>query len=149
MLCFGKKAQACGVMAGPRLDEVKDNCFRLPGRINSTWGGNFTDYSPFDALLTASSSRKDSSPTRGAKVKKRVFGRLCNLSRPADMPFVHGAPCGRGLMLASICPDPATRDAFWQWLLRDSDCLSSARWRTLNSIPIRAAQSGARCGKTI
>ena len=44
LLAFGKKAQVCGVMAGPRLDEVKDNCFRLPSRINSTWGGNFTDY---------------------------------------------------------------------------------------------------------
>ena len=30
LLAFGKKAQVCGVMAGPRLDEVKDNCFRLP-----------------------------------------------------------------------------------------------------------------------
>ncbi len=30
-------------MAGPRLDEVKDNAFRLPSRLNSTWGGNFTD----------------------------------------------------------------------------------------------------------
>ena len=27
LLAFGKKAQVCGVMAGPRLDEVKDNCF--------------------------------------------------------------------------------------------------------------------------
>src|SRR4029077_15942612 len=44
LLVFGKKIQVCGVMAGPRLDEVKDNCFRLPGRISSTWGGNFTDY---------------------------------------------------------------------------------------------------------
>src|ERR1039457_886543 len=44
LLAFGKKAQVCGVMAGPRLDEVKDNCFRLPSRINSTLGGNFTDY---------------------------------------------------------------------------------------------------------
>src|SRR5690349_21936179 len=43
LLCFGKKAQVCGVMAGPRLDEVPDNCFRLPGRINSTWGGNLVD----------------------------------------------------------------------------------------------------------
>jgi L-lysine 6-transaminase len=43
-LVFGKKCQVCGVMAGPRLDEVRDNVFRLPSRINSTWGGNFTDY---------------------------------------------------------------------------------------------------------
>src|SRR3982751_4469698 len=43
LLAFGKKVQVCGVMAGPRLDEVKDNAFRLPSRLNSTWGGNFTD----------------------------------------------------------------------------------------------------------
>ena len=43
LIAFGKKTQVCGVMAGPRLDEVRDNCFRLPGRINSTWGGNLTD----------------------------------------------------------------------------------------------------------
>jgi L-lysine 6-transaminase len=43
LLAFGKKAQVCGVMAGPRQDEVKDNAFRLSSRLNSTWGGNFTD----------------------------------------------------------------------------------------------------------
>src|SRR5213082_317389 len=43
LLAFGKKAQVCGVMAGPRLDEVTDNAFRLSSRLNSTWGGNFTD----------------------------------------------------------------------------------------------------------
>src|SRR6058998_3560193 len=43
LLAFGKKTQVCGVMAGPRLDEVKDNAFRLSSRLNSTWGGNFTD----------------------------------------------------------------------------------------------------------
>ena len=50
LMAFGKKAQACGVMAGPRLDEVKDNAFRLPSRLNSTWGGNFTDMVRLDAL---------------------------------------------------------------------------------------------------
>src|SRR5438552_15530043 len=29
LLAFGKKAQVCGVMAGPRIDEVKDNAFGL------------------------------------------------------------------------------------------------------------------------
>ena len=43
LMAFGKKAQVCGVMAGPRIDEVRDNAFRLPSRLNSTWGGNFTD----------------------------------------------------------------------------------------------------------
>ncbi|MDQ6655049.1 MAG: aminotransferase class III-fold pyridoxal phosphate-dependent enzyme, partial [Verrucomicrobiota bacterium] len=43
LLAFGKKVQVCGVMAGPRLDEVEENAFRKPSRLNSTWGGNFTD----------------------------------------------------------------------------------------------------------
>src|SRR5947199_1977577 len=43
LLAFGKNTKNCGVMAGPRLDEVKDNAFRLPSRLNSTWGGNLTD----------------------------------------------------------------------------------------------------------
>src|SRR3984957_14037086 len=30
IIALGKKAQVCGIMAGPRLDEVKDNVFRLP-----------------------------------------------------------------------------------------------------------------------
>src|SRR6185436_19418605 len=30
LLAFGKKTQACGVMAGPRLVEAPENCFRLP-----------------------------------------------------------------------------------------------------------------------
>src|SRR5260370_1411960 len=42
LMSFGKKAQVCGVMAGPRIDEVKDNAFRLPSRLTSTCGGNFT-----------------------------------------------------------------------------------------------------------
>src|SRR5437867_2078765 len=34
LMAFGKKAQVCGVMAGPRIDEVKDNAFRLPSRLH-------------------------------------------------------------------------------------------------------------------
>ncbi len=43
LVAFGKKIQVCGMIAGPRLDEVKDNAVRTPSRLNSTWGGNFTD----------------------------------------------------------------------------------------------------------
>lgn len=40
---FGKKAQVCGFLCGPRIDEVKDNVFHEDARINSTWGGNLVD----------------------------------------------------------------------------------------------------------
>ncbi|MDR0648976.1 MAG: L-lysine 6-transaminase [Synergistaceae bacterium] len=43
IFAFGKKSQICGIQVGPRVDEVKDNCFRVSSRINSTWGGTVVD----------------------------------------------------------------------------------------------------------
>ncbi|MBM2846053.1 MAG: L-lysine 6-transaminase [Bacteroidetes bacterium] len=43
MISFGKKMQVCGFLCGNRIDEVKENVFVVPGRINSTWGGNLVD----------------------------------------------------------------------------------------------------------
>src|SRR6266571_1830009 len=39
VVAFGKKVQLGGIMAGRRVDEVRDNVFTVSGRINSTWGG--------------------------------------------------------------------------------------------------------------
>ena len=38
LVAFGKKVQLGGVMAGRRVDEVEDNVFCTPGRVDSTWG---------------------------------------------------------------------------------------------------------------
>ena len=43
VVAFGKKTQVCGIMAGTRIDEVKNNVFSEPTRIMSTWGGNIVD----------------------------------------------------------------------------------------------------------
>jgi len=43
IIAFGKKMQICGILAGPKVDEVKDNVFHISSRINSTWGGNLVD----------------------------------------------------------------------------------------------------------
>lgn len=43
ILVFGKKMQICGILAGPRVDEVERNCFVEHSRINSTWGGSLPD----------------------------------------------------------------------------------------------------------
>ena len=44
ILCFGKKAQVCGILAGKRLDEVPHHVFAESSRINSTFGGNLVDF---------------------------------------------------------------------------------------------------------
>ncbi|MEX1026114.1 MAG: L-lysine 6-transaminase [Planctomycetota bacterium] len=43
VVAFGKKTQVCGIYANERVDEVADNVFQKPSRINSTWGGNLVD----------------------------------------------------------------------------------------------------------
>ncbi len=43
IIAFGKKMQVCGILAGRRIDEIETNVFRVPSRINSTWGGNLAD----------------------------------------------------------------------------------------------------------
>lgn len=43
VIAFGKKAQICGIIAGKRIDEVKNNVFEESSRINSTWGGSLVD----------------------------------------------------------------------------------------------------------
>jgi L-lysine 6-transaminase len=109
LLSFGKKVQVCGVMAGPRLDEVKDNCFRLPSRISSTWGGNFCDYVRSTHYLRIIEEER---LVENARVKgERFLGELQALSR--KYPVVT-AVRGRGLMMAFDLPNTATRDAFWK-----------------------------------
>lgn len=109
LLVFGKKSQVCGVMAGPRLDEVKDNCFRLPSRISSTWGGNFTDYVRSTHYLRIIEQEK---LVAHAATQGEVF--LAGLREMAHKHPLATAPRGRGLMLAFDLPDTARRDKFWK-----------------------------------
>ena len=104
LLAFGKKSQVCGVMAGPRLDEVKDNCFRLPGRISSTWGGNFTDYVRSTHYLRIT---EEEHLVENARAKGEVF--LAELQAMASKYPVVSAVRGRGLLLAFDLPNSATR----------------------------------------
>lgn len=109
LLAFGKKAQVCGVMAGPRLDEVKDNCFRLPSRINSTWGGNFTDFVRSTHYLRII---EEENLVAHAQKKGEAF--LSGLQVMSRKHSILTAARGRGLMLAFNLPDTARRDAFWK-----------------------------------
>jgi L-lysine 6-transaminase len=43
MMTFGKKMQICGFVCSKRVDEIPENVFHVPSRINSTFGGNLVD----------------------------------------------------------------------------------------------------------
>lgn len=51
IISFGKKTQVCGILSTDRIDEVEENVFRKPSRINSTWGGNIVDMYRFKRIL--------------------------------------------------------------------------------------------------
>ena len=109
LLAFGKKAQVCGVMAGPRLDEVKDNAFRLSGRLNSTWGGNLTDMVRSTHYLRI--IEEEHLVENAGKVGAYFLDQLRELER--EEPAISAAR-GRGLLLAFDLPDPKTREEFWK-----------------------------------
>jgi L-lysine 6-transaminase len=109
LMAFGKKAQVCGVMAGPRLDEVKDNAFRLSSRLNSTWGGNFTDMVRSTHFLRI--IEEEHLVENAAKVGAYFLDRLRDLQ---DKDSRISAARGRGLFLAFDLPDAKAREEFWK-----------------------------------
>lgn len=111
LMAFGKKVQVCGVMAGPRLDEVEDNAFRLPSRLNSTWGGNYTDMIRSTHFLRI--IEKENLVENAQKVGDYFVKGLQNLQ--SEEPMI-SAVRGRGLFIACDLPDPKTRDEFWKGL---------------------------------
>lgn len=111
LLAFGKKAQVCGVMAGPRLDEVKDNAFRLPSRLNSTWGGNFTDLVRSTHILRIIEA--ENLIEHAGKVGNYFLEQL--LAFQSEEPTI-SAVRGRGCFMAFDLPDGKTREEFWKGL---------------------------------
>lgn len=106
IISFGKKAQVCGVLAGPRVDEVETNCFNVSSRINSTWGGNLVDMVRFGRILNV--IEQDNLVENAAKVGKYLLSKLENM---ADQHEYLTNARGKGLMCAVDLPDSHSRDA--------------------------------------
>ena len=98
-------------MAGPRLNEVKDNAFRLPSRLNSTWGGNFTDMVRSTHYLRI--IEKENLVENAAKAGAYFLEQLLNWQRGCE---IVSAVRGRGLFIAFDLPDGETRDKVWRKL---------------------------------
>jgi len=138
LLAFGKKTQACGVMAGPRLDEVSDNVFRLSGRINSTWGGSLVDMVRATYLLGI--IRHEHLLENAATVGAAMIQALREL---AEQEPILSAVRGRGLMIAFDLPNRELRDKFYRGLfdlgllaLRSGE--QSIRFRSALDLPMDA-----------
>lgn len=107
LMAFGKKVQVCGFAAKMnRLDAV-DNVFKIPSRINSTWGGNLADMVRTTQVIQIIQDEKllDNAKNLGAK----MLAELQALSKKDER--LSNAR-GIGLWMAFDLPDKETRNAF-------------------------------------
>ncbi len=105
IIAFGKKAQVCGILAGPKIDEVERNCFVESSRINSTWGGNLVDMVRFTRILEI--IEEDDLVENARVVGDHLLARFGELE--SEFEAVTNVR-GRGLMCAFNLPDAETRD---------------------------------------
>ncbi len=111
IIAFGKKSQVCGIIAGPRIDEVEDHVFAESSRLNSTWGGNLTDMVRAQRYLEI--MEEEQLVDNAARMGKRLQEGLKAIAASSDL--IRNAR-GRGLMCAFDLPDGATRSALHQAL---------------------------------
>ncbi|MFP4346100.1 MAG: L-lysine 6-transaminase [Anaerolineales bacterium] len=107
IIAFGKKAQVCGIMVTPRVDEVQGHCFQESSRINSTWGGNLVDMVRATRYLEI--VEEESLVENAARMGERLLLGLRDIASQSAgfMTNVRG----KGLMLAFDLPDGEKRDA--------------------------------------
>lgn len=106
VVAFGKKTQVCGIMAGRRVDEVRDNVFAVSSRVNSTWGGNLADMVRARRILEVIEA--DGLFDRAAEQGAYLRAGLDELA--GEFPGLVLDPRGRGLMCAFSVPSTADRD---------------------------------------
>jgi L-lysine 6-transaminase len=105
MLVFGKKMQVCGFLSGKRIDEVADNVFKVPSRINSTWGGNLVDMVRAQKYLEI--IEEENLVENARVVGEHLLAALEHLA--AEFPGIVSNPRGRGLFAAFDVVDADTR----------------------------------------
>jgi L-lysine 6-transaminase len=131
IVAFAKKVQLGGVMAGRRVDEVADNVFTVPGRINSTWGGGLVDMVRSRRLLEI--IERDRLIDQAAKVGHWLLGELRAL-RERHHALASNAR-GRGLMCALDLPARAARDTVVRRLLAEHVVVLPCGERTVRFRP--------------
>ncbi len=104
VIAFGKKLQVCGILASKKFDDV-DSVFKVPSRINSTWGGNLTDMVRSTRYLqvTDEDGLVENARETGGYLQERLHG--LRDKYPNKVTNSRGA----GLMCAFDLPDAETR----------------------------------------
>lgn len=105
IIVFGKKSQVCGIIAGPRIDEVQKNVFEESSRINSTFGGSLTDMVRCTRYLEI--IEEENLLQHTADMGELMLSNLESIAE--ESKGVISNVRGKGLMLAFDLPDPNIR----------------------------------------
>jgi len=110
LMTFGKKTQVCGFMCTTRIDDVFENVFHKPSRINSTFGGNLIDMVRFTKILEI--IEEDNLVGNAASVGDYLLKQLQSLEE--DFPELVSNARGRGLFCAIDLESAQSRDLLKQ-----------------------------------
>ncbi|MBE7175266.1 MAG: L-lysine 6-transaminase [Mucilaginibacter polytrichastri] len=130
MIAFGKKMQVCGILAGTRIDEIPTNVFRVPSRINSTWGGNLVDMVRSSKILEIIEEDQllDHAANTGAYLKNSVEELAGNDQRISNVR-------GKGLLVSFDMPDKTSRDTLIKHGMENGVMLLGCGQRTIRFRP--------------
>lgn len=107
IVCFGKKMQVCGILVGNKVDEIDTNVFKVPSRINSTWGGNLVDMVRSSRIMEI--IEEDNLLENAENVGNYLYDKLLEIAK--RNPKISNVR-GRGLMVAFDFPSKEMRDKF-------------------------------------
>ncbi len=107
ILAFGKKMQVCGILVGKKVEEVETNVFKVPSRINSTWGGNLVDMVRSTQILNIIQEDQlcENATTVGQYLEEQISKLALKYNQISNVR-------GRGLLCAFDFPNTPMRNSF-------------------------------------
>jgi L-lysine 6-transaminase len=125
-------------MASPRMDEEPRNVFKVPSRINSTWGGNMTDMVRCQRVLEIIS--EDGLVDNARDVGESLLVELRALQHELGGQVDNAR--GRGLMIAFDLETPKLRDAARKAIIEAGLLLLPCGMRSLRFRPSLTLSKG-------
>jgi len=110
LMAFGKKTHVCGFMSSTRIDDVLDNVFHKPSRLNSTFGGNLVDMVRFTRIMEIIEEER---LVENAHVQGEFMLQELN-AMGAEFPSLVSNVRGRGMMCAIDMDSAQNRDQLRQ-----------------------------------
>lgn len=108
LIAFGKKTQVCGLLANKdKFDRVEKHVFKESSRINSTFGGDFTDMIRFKLILEVIENEKliEQIDHKGSYFIQKL------MDLASQHPQINNIR-GKGLFIAFDFPTEQERDQF-------------------------------------